>query len=125
MLDRHVAVDVGRHVFPALNSVEAALALTVFLMTWHYGLADSAHLAIPGVLAAMVAAQVCMGQGLGNAACIGEGTGDRGFSPCGGVCEEWPALKRWAASRCRMGVAGHMLLLFVVYVVLGKRRHGG
>ncbi|GAB4815781.1 hypothetical protein N2152v2_002827 [Parachlorella kessleri] len=58
LLDRHVAVDVGRHVFPALNSVEAALGVTCGLMAWRYGLTDAAHLAIPGVMAALVAAQI-------------------------------------------------------------------
>ena len=61
LLDRHVAVDVGRHVFPALNSVEAALAVTCGLLAWRYGLTDAAHLAIPGLMAALVAAQVWAG----------------------------------------------------------------
>lgn len=43
LLSRHtplpVQVDVGRHVFPALNSVEAALALTLYLQMYRYGIA--------------------------------------------------------------------------------------
>lgn len=47
----------GRHVFPALNSVECALAVTLAMMVTKWGTAGTAPATIPLVLGGMVAAQ--------------------------------------------------------------------